>query len=270
MKFRTVVGIDYSGAGHCCAGLSGLRVFCTGAGTSIIQEIRPQASTKAHWSRESLAEWLFQLLADEDRGPTLVGIDHALSFPTEYFALHAVPLDWDEFLAHFCQQWPMDRREFTVKDVFESIKIQFGGPHGSARWRRIAEKKSKGAKSVFHFGVPGAVANSTHAGIPWIRRLRTHPKIAGRVHFWPFDGWIPRSRCSVVAEVYPSLWSKQWEKLHSTQDQHDAFVTAKALLEAQTKGELSRWFNPDEWINVHLTEHERRLALVEGWILGLN
>jgi hypothetical protein len=43
-----------------------------------------------------------------------------------------------------------------------------------------------GAKSVFHFDVPGSVAKSTHAGLPWLRYIRLH---VPTVHFWPFDGW---------------------------------------------------------------------------------
>jgi hypothetical protein len=42
---------------------------------------------------------------------------------------------------------------------------------GNSRWRRITELRGR-AKSVFHFDVPGSVAKSTHAGIPWLRYLR--------------------------------------------------------------------------------------------------
>jgi len=58
---------------------------------------------------------------------------------------------------------------------------------------------------VFHFDVPGSVAKSTHAGLPWLRFIRQ--RLGPRVHFWPFDGWdIPPGR-SAIAEVYPALWS---------------------------------------------------------------
>ena len=54
------------------------------------------------------------------------------------------------------------------------------------------------------------MAKSTHAGIPWLRYIRQHAK--DRVHFWPFDGWsVPPNR-SVVAEVYPALWSRTFPK----------------------------------------------------------
>ena len=59
---------------------------------------------------------------------------------------------------------------------------------------------------MFHFDVPGQVAKSTHAGIPWLRFIRQ--ELGARVHFWPFDGWdIPVGQ-SAIAEVYPALWSR--------------------------------------------------------------
>jgi hypothetical protein len=46
--------------------------------------------------------------------------------------------------------------------------------------------------------VQGAVAKSTHAGIPWLRFIRQ--RLGARVHFWPFDGWdIPDSRFELRA-----------------------------------------------------------------------
>jgi hypothetical protein len=43
-----------------------------------------------------------------------------------------------------------------------------------------ASKEERGAKSVFHFDVPGSVAKSTHAGLPWLKYLRQ--KMGERVH----------------------------------------------------------------------------------------
>ncbi len=43
---------------------------------------------------------------------------------------------------------------------------------GSTRWRRLTEERAGSAKSVFHFDVPGSVAKSTHAGIPWLLYLQ--------------------------------------------------------------------------------------------------
>ena len=91
---------------------------------------------------------------------------------------------------------------------------------GNARWRRLTEVRAGSAKSVFHFDVPGSVAKSTHAGLPWLRYLRN--EVRARVHFWPYDGWgIPPQRSAVV-EVYPSLWSRGYDR-----DGHSSIATTE-------------------------------------------
>jgi len=118
-----------------------------------------------------------------------------------------------------------------------------------------------GAKSVFHIDVPGSVAKSTHAGLPWLRYIRE--QVGNRVHFWPFDGWeIPAGR-SVVAEVYPSLWSRGFAREGRTSDQHDAYSVAAWMRQADLDGSLTEFFEPS------LTPAERTRAQVEGWILGI-
>ena len=132
---------------------------------------------------------------------------------------------------------------------------------GSARWRRLTEERARGSKSVFHFDVHGAVAKSTHAGIPCLRFIRQ--RLGARVHFWPFDGWdIPDGRSAIV-EVYPALWSRGFDREARTADQHDAYSIAAWLSRADQDGSLAGFFNPT------LKMAERALAEVEGWILGV-
>ena len=132
---------------------------------------------------------------------------------------------------------------------------------GCARWRRLTEQRAGRAKSVFHFDVPGQVAKSTHAGIPWLRFVRV--RLPNRVHFWPFDGWcIPAGR-SGIAEVYPALWSRGFAKEGRTGDQHDAFTIAAWLSRADRDGTLAEFLKPN------LAPPERVVAQVEGWILGV-
>jgi hypothetical protein len=117
------------------------------------------------------------------------------------------------------------------------------------------------AKSVFHFAVQGSVAKSTHAGIPWLRYIRLHAK--DPVHFWPFDGWsVPPNR-SMVAEAYPSLWSRTFPNAGRIPDQRDAFATAEWLRRADSDGSLEKFLYPE------LEPHERKTAEIEGWILGV-
>ena len=87
--------------------------------------------------------------------------------------------------------------------------------------------------------------------------------LGNRVHFWPFDGWdIPAGR-SVVAEVYPVLWSQGFSREDRTADQHDAFSVAAWMRRADLNGTLTGFFKPD------LPPTERQVAQIEGWILGI-
>ena len=114
---------------------------------------------------------------------------------------------------------------------------------------------------MFHFDVPGSVAKSTHAGIPWLLYLRR--QLGERVHFWPFDAWqIPAGRSALV-EVYPALWKHAYAVNGRTFDQHDAYVVAAWLRQADLGSELARFLNPE------LTASRRTVAGVEGWILGV-
>jgi len=75
-----------------------------------------------------------------------------------------------------------------VDFVREGVLHERGGPApglrvGEASELRLCERWTSSAKSVFHFDVQGSVAKSTHAGIPWLKRLRD--EAGERIHFWP-------------------------------------------------------------------------------------
>jgi hypothetical protein len=99
------------------------------------------------------------------------------------------------------------------------------------------------------------------AGIPWLRFIRQ--RLGSRVYFWPFDGRdIPAWR-SVVMEVYPSLWSRNFACEGRDPDQHDAYSAAAWMRRADLEGSLAAFLNPS------LGTPERAVAQVEGWILGV-
>jgi hypothetical protein len=125
----------------------------------------------------------------------------------------------------------------------------------------VTEIRARGAKSVFHFDVQGSVAKSTHSGIPWLRYIDL--KTAGRIHFWPFDGWQFPAGKSVVAEVYPALWSRSFAQGNRDSHQHDAYSIAAWMRQADGNGSLATFAGPS------LDEADRRAAEIEGWILGV-
>ncbi len=256
--FTRYIGIDYSGAQTPKSSLPGLRIYQSMQGGSPV-EILPPPSPRKYWTRQAIAAWLLDKLAGWP--PTLVGIDHGFSFPARYFETHHLPPDWDVFLEDFCHHWPTDHPLTYVQCIRDGCFGNGAARWGNARWRRITEKHCRSAKSVFHFDVQGSVAKSTHAGIPWLRSLRR--ELCERLHFWPFDGWEPPLGRSVIAEVYPSLWSKTFPREERTPDQHDAYSIVRWMCESDASGLLESQFAPP------LEPSERKTAEYEGWILGV-
>jgi hypothetical protein len=256
VSFDRYVGIDYSGAKTPTSSLKGLRIYMADHDSPPF-EVQPPPSQRKYWTRRGIAEWLVESLS-EGR-VTLVGIDHAFSFPLRYFDTHHLPHDWPTFLDDFQLHWPTDEDRTCVDFVRNGDCGNGAARSGNARWRRLTEQRA-GAKSAFHFDVQGSVAKSTHAGLPWLRYIRLR---VSNVHFWPFDGWeIPAGR-SAVAEVYPSLWSRSFSRENRSDDQHDAFSVAARMRSADLDGTLTEFLTPE------LPPAECAAAKVEGWILGL-
>jgi hypothetical protein len=256
--FDRYIGIDYSGAEAPTSSLKGLRVYVAGRATPPV-EVQPPPSPRKYWTRRGIAEWLVARLSESLR--TLVGIDHGFSFPVRYFETHHLPPDWPAFLDDFQHHWPTDGDNTYVDFVRDGIRGNGAARTGNRRWRRLTEVRAGAAKSVFHFDVQGTVAKSTHAGLPWLRHIRQ--QLGDRVQFWPFDGWKIKAGRSAVVEVYPSLWSRGYAREGRNPDQHDAYSVAEWMRGADRDGSLAGFLDPP------LTQAERTVAQVEGWILGV-
>ncbi len=258
-RFARYLGVDYSGAEAPNSGLKGLRVFTTDGSGQPADEMRPPPSHRKHWTRQGLAHWL---AAQVNAGPpALIGIDHGFSFPLRYFERHHLPPDWPAFLDDFQAHWPTDEENTYVCFIRDG---NCGAGHqreGDPKWLRLTEQWTASAKSVFQFDVQGQVANSTHAGLPWLRYLRQN--CGGKLHFWPFDGWNVPAGKSAVAEVYPSLWMKRFPADDRDGDQQAAFAVAEWLRRADQNDSLPHFLHPP------LTPAEQTQAAIEGWILGV-
>lgn len=255
--FERYLGIDYSGAQTPTSSLPGLRLYAASSHAPPT-EILPPPSPRKYWTRRGLAEWLAEEI--QSGPPALVGIDHAFSFPLRYFEMHRLAPDWPAFLSDFQHHWPTDEDQMYVDFIRDGSRGNGAARSGNSRWRRLTEERCR-AKSVFHFDVQGSVAKSTHAGLPWLRFLRA--QLGARVHFWPFDGWTPPPDRSVIAEVYPALWSRTFPTEGRNVHQHDADSVARWMRESAAAGTLAAHFRPQ------LNPVERTVAEVEGWILGL-
>jgi transcriptional regulator with XRE-family HTH domain len=257
-RLHGYIGIDYSGVATPTSSLKSLRVF-EGDPLNESQEVLPLPSPRRYWTRQGIAEWLVAWLSAGS--PSLVGIDHAFSFPIRYFEKHNLPLDWEVFLDDFQRRWPTDEAHTYVDFIRNGLCGNADARSGHAHWRRVTGLRSRTAKSVFHFDVPGSVAKATHAGLPWLRYLRM--KLGSRVHFRPFDGWRVQPGSTVIAEVYPALWNRIFYREGRTSDQHEAYTIAEWFRCADEDGSLKKFFTPE------LALHEFKVAEIEGWILGV-
>lgn len=252
--FDLHIGIDYSGAKTPTSRLAALQVFATSGGGEPVKVITPSAPTGRHWnwSRREIAEWL---VAQTDRR-FIAGIDHAFSLPHSYLQRHGLA-DWDAFLLDFVQHWPMCADHACV----QAIRDRGSERTGENTEFRLTDRWTSSAKSIFQFGVQGQVAASTHTGIPQLERIRR--QAGDRIHFWPFDGWEVPDGKSAIVEVYPSIFRRRYPTGPQDGDERDAYAVARWLSEMDERGALTRYLLPP------LTETERRMAEVEGWILGV-
>lgn len=265
-KFSRYVGIDYSGAKTPTSDLPNLQVYMAEG------EKKPEEICES-WTREGVAEWIVKKLSKDV--PTLVGIDHAFSFPIPYFERYGLKYarpepdrDWPEFLDDLRQYWPTDQDDISVYSVLMCEEGNGEKRWGFPGWLRLTEKRVQEMnsrltpKSVFDLG-QGAVAYATFGGIPWLHDMRQ--RLLGRhVHFWPFDGWtIPDNRSAIV-EVYPALWKDKFtsECRNLNEHQRDAYSVAAWMSESDHNGRLAGFLKPT------LSRDEKKQARIEGWILG--
>lgn len=257
MIFDLHIGIDYSGRETSTSRTTALQVFAALDDEEPRSVRTPAAPAGANWNwtRKEIADWLIEQA--NSKITFMAGIDHGFSFPLSYFQRYKLQ-SWQNFLDDFCQHWPTDD-DFTYVDF---VRQRNPPRTGSPDEFRLTERWTSSAKSVFQFDVQGQVAKSTHAGIPWLRRIRQ--AVGDKVHFWPFDGWTVARGRSVIAEVYPSFVRSRYPKVGRTDHQQDSYAVARWLTELDQRGFLEQYFDPP------LTDEERKVADLEGWILGVS
>lgn len=270
--FQRYIGVDYSGAATATERKSGLAV-CSAVGDADPKVDDTFAVGATRWTRAELAHMLVNRLLERDT-PTLVGIDHAFSFPIDYFDRYLLPRnDWGNFLEDFQGHWPTDEGDNTVGRIqLAQQTLQRNGQRdghrlGEPNWFRLTDRFSRVSSSVFDFEAMGrGVAHQTHAGLPWLLYIRR--QLGGSlddVNFWPFDHWDVTPGQSVVVEVYPALWSGRFERVYNDSGghRHDAYSIAKWMSETDRNGILSQYFRP------RLTDEQNEMLRTEGWIFGV-
>jgi len=252
--FKTYVGIDYSGAKTPVSRNKGLRVFKATADTDPIK-VESSAGKQVNWTRKEIAYWCLDQLKSDD--PVIIGIDHGFSFPRSYMERYQITT-WDHFLEDFEQHWPTDKNNSSVESLRKGNKRT--GKHTEFR---LTENWTSSAQSVFKLDGAGTVGKSTHCGITWLRFIRRNADPSNRPHFWPFDGFDIPPKKSVIVEIFPSIFRKRYPRRYKTTDEHDAMCVAQWLKDMDSRGMLNTYLNPP------LTDEEREVARLEGWILGV-
>lgn len=182
---------------------------------------------------------------------------------------------WEIFLQAVRARWRAEQAGVRIRDRLAAEPL----PAGAAKLRRRVEQRA-GAKSVFHFHVPGSVAMSTHAGLPQVAVLRE--RLGPRLFVWPFHGWRPNPEQHVLVEAYPALWNGKHaravprqctpeatgahaeSRVARTPDEHDAWVLATEFRAAARSGALTHWLCAPKDAEL------ARIARLEGWILGVS
>lgn len=255
MRFEKYIGIDYSGSGSPLTRAAGLQVYIA-TPNELPRRLNPPGlgSRDRNWCRREVAKWLMEEIGSG--GSSIAGMDFSFSLPLSYFQRYGLT-DWGTFLEDFVKHWPTDQDDATVK------MLRPGNPRtGMNNEFRITERWTSSAKSNFQFGVPGQVACSTHTGIPWLYQIRQ--TVGAKAHFWPFDGWKIRKGRSVLAEVYPPMFRNRFPREGRTVDQQDAYAIARWLKEMDYQGILE-----DTFFRPPITGKDRKIADLEGWILGV-
>jgi hypothetical protein len=74
----------------------------------------------------------------------------------------------------------------------------------------------------------------------------------------------PGREASAIVEVYPALWIDRFAREGRNDDQHAAYAAAEGMRLADLDGNLAQLLKPA------LQPELRRVAEIEGWILGVS
>jgi len=131
--------------------------------------------------------------------------------------------------------------------------------------RRRVERAVRRAKPVWQLMYAGSVGSQVLLGLPALQRLRTDPRLAGRIAVWPFETGLARPEAQIVlAEIYPSLLPPHPAEPIKDAGQVRAIVEAYAARDAA--GALAEAFCGPPGL---APDARREIEAEEAWILGV-
>ena len=145
-------------------------------------------------------------------------------------------------------------------------------PDGRPPERRIADRRAKGAKTVWQLAYTGSVGSQVILGLPALKRLSSDPRIERHAAIWPFRTGLraPDTVATplVLAEIYPSLLKAEIARLREEEipDRAQVRVNAAAFAELDRRGGLAPLFEGARDLD---REERDPIEREEAWILGL-
>ncbi|MEM9139737.1 MAG: precorrin-8X methylmutase [Pseudomonadota bacterium] len=153
---------------------------------------------------------------------------------------------------------------WDLPDVPTRAKARTGVRHPPER--RLADRRAKGAKTVWQLHYAGSVGSQVLMGLPHVLALRDDPELAAHTAIWPLETGLKVPEAQVIlAEVYPSLIPP--DPSEPIKDAGQVRATADWLAGLDRDGALAPLFQgPSD-----ASARERSLIVAEeAWILGLD
>ncbi len=292
--FDAYVMVDWSAAASPTTGRDSIWYACYRRDGGVLERsLLVNAPTRAAATAELIA--LFAELIGEGRR-VLAGFDFPFGYPAgtaRALQLDGVP--WKAMWEHLAEQIRDDganaNNRFAVGAGFNR-RISGGGfpfwgsphnaaphdglprrkprPHGErepAEWR-LAERRHRSLNSVWQLAYTGSVGSQSLMGIPRVRQIRNHPKLARSARIWPFETGLrtlSRPTKLVLAEIYPSLVPPH-DHPGLPKDAGQVTAMAERLGALDDAGRLAALFAGDPGL---MPDERRAVETEEAWVLGL-
>lgn len=279
--FDRIVIVDWSAQAEPKSGADSIWTFTHGDVDAVNHRTRAAASIA-----------LIDLLRAP--GPTLVGFDFPLGYPTG-FSLDAQlegPAPWAAAWEHLAASITDDDRNrnnrwAVAADLNSRLgELRFWGvppsqasshltvrkPAGLDEFRTVERRlkqQHQHPASTWQLLGAGSVGSQALTGIPVVHRLRHHPDLRDRARVWPFetgltvDPGVHHPQAVVIAEVWPSAIPFSHID-HAVKDAQQVIALARHYAELDENGHLAAMFRPD-------LDPATAAVVVdeEGWILGV-
>jgi hypothetical protein len=290
--FEAYVMVDWSAANRPRQGADSIWI-CVLTGDAPPQRVNPP-------TRHAAVAWLERFLGDRLRRPgrILVGFDFPLGYPAGFAVGLGLPgppwrAIWHEIADRIEDRADNRNNRFEVAAALNrrlsGDGFPFWGHHpahdfaGLGRFRpggygdgglaemRVTDGWISGPQPVWKLFGAGSVGGQSLTGIPRVRWLRAHPRLAPVTRIWPFETGLKRLDETadgwriLLAEVYPSIVPAAPEP-GQVKDARQVRSVAEHFAALDRGGALAPLFAGAPGLNA---AERRRVAREEAWILGV-